>query len=60
MGPINASYVGFDASVPLEDYFDVDMESVKSCKRQTQGKCPNDPHPPHQHVASAPSAPIFQ
>ena len=31
--------------------FDIDMDSVKSCKRQEFGKCPNDPH---IHPPSAP------
>lgn len=48
----NQSYVGFDAAAVFDPTtFDVDMDSVGSCKRQEHGKCPGDPKPPHPPAA---------
>jgi hypothetical protein len=42
----NTSYTGFKA-LNVSAQFDIDMDTVKSCKRVEMGKCPNDPQPPH-------------
>ena len=49
----NQSYIGFDASVDVSPEFDVDMDSIKTCKRQEEGKCPGDPPPPHPPAKSS-------
>lgn len=51
---LNISYVGFVPGDKWGDKFDIDMDSITACKRQEEGKCPNDPHHPHgSHTAEA-------
>ena len=45
LGYGNVSFVEFTPK-DVGDMFDIDMDSIKTCKREKQGKCPGDPPPP--------------